>query len=197
MTIQKVGGRGRPRSFDADEAVAVAERMFRERGYDGVGVADIGKALGITPPSFYAAFGSKLGLFERVIDRYQAGDAAFLPAALATPGSAVAAIGRLFEDAARSYAKRGDIAGCLVLDGARNSGDAQAVALTAALRDASVAAVAERIAADRPEEAGRLARMVMIALRGMSAAARDGASEDDLVAFARAASRAFAQESEA
>ncbi|STU70489.1 TetR family transcriptional regulator [Klebsiella pneumoniae subsp. ozaenae] len=33
-------------------------------------VADLTQAFGINPPSFYAAFGSKLGLYTRVLQRY-------------------------------------------------------------------------------------------------------------------------------
>jgi len=194
VTIQKHERRGRPRSFDSEAAVATAERMFRERGYDAVGVAEIGKALGITPPSFYAAFGSKLGLFERAVAYYEAGDAAFFPAALATPGPSLDAIERLMGDAAQAYAAQAGIAGCLVLDGTRGSGDAGAVAFTAARRCVSEDAVSARIARDHPEQAGALARLVLTALRGMSASARDGASEADLRAFARAAIRGIRAE---
>ena len=62
--------RGRPRSFDTDEAIDTAMKLFHGRGYDAVGVAELGEKLGITPPSFYAAFGSKAGLLERTLKRY-------------------------------------------------------------------------------------------------------------------------------
>lgn len=62
--------RGRPRSFDLDKAVDTAIKLFQARGYDAVGVAELSAALGIKPPSFYAAFGSKAGLLERALKRY-------------------------------------------------------------------------------------------------------------------------------
>lgn len=194
--ISRYEKRGRPRSFDIDEAVTTAEQLFREKGYEGVGVAEIGKALGITPPSFYAAFGSKLGLFERVIAHYEAGDARFFPDALATEGPATAAIARLLDEAAEAYAARPGQAGCLVLDGTRGSGDAGALALTRARREAAEAAVRERIARDLPDRADRLAPMVMIALRGLSTSSADGVAREDLRAFALAAARMIAQEAE-
>jgi len=45
----------------------MAQRLFHSRGYDAVSVADLTKEIGINPPSFYAAFGSKLGLYTQVL----------------------------------------------------------------------------------------------------------------------------------
>ena len=39
--------------------VDAAERLFRERGFDGVGVAEITKAAGLTHGGFYGHFASK------------------------------------------------------------------------------------------------------------------------------------------
>jgi AcrR family transcriptional regulator len=67
-----MGQRGRPRSFDRDEAVASATKVFWARGYDGTSLEDLLQAMGgITPPSFYAAFGSKDELFREVVDKYE------------------------------------------------------------------------------------------------------------------------------
>jgi AcrR family transcriptional regulator len=67
-----MGQRGRPRSFDRDEAIASATKVFWTRGYDGASLDDLLKAMGgITPPSFYAAFGSKEELFREVVDEYE------------------------------------------------------------------------------------------------------------------------------
>ena len=71
MTTTKQGRTpGRPRQFDAEQAIETAQRLFHARGYDAVSVADLTQAFGINPPSFYAAFGSKLGLYTRVLQRY-------------------------------------------------------------------------------------------------------------------------------
>ena len=82
MTTEKARARGRPRRFDPEDAVATAQRLFHARGYDAVTVAEVTEALGINPPSFYAAFDSKAGLYARILDRYA--DAGAVPTAWRT-----------------------------------------------------------------------------------------------------------------
>ncbi|WP_337269268.1 TetR/AcrR family transcriptional regulator [Oryzifoliimicrobium ureilyticus] len=61
-----------------EKIILVAGRMFRERGFDGVGVADIMKAAGFTHGGFYGHFQSKdelaievcKGLIAKVEDRW-------------------------------------------------------------------------------------------------------------------------------
>jgi TetR/AcrR family transcriptional repressor for divergent bdcA len=74
-TTNKSRPRGRPRRFDPDQAVTTAQQLFHARGYDAVSVADVTEALGINPPSFYAAFGNKAGLYTRVLDRWTSTEA--------------------------------------------------------------------------------------------------------------------------
>lgn len=46
--------------------------LFIARGYDGVSLEDLQRVMGrITPPSFYAAFGSKDALFREVVALYR------------------------------------------------------------------------------------------------------------------------------
>lgn len=44
------------------DAVAQAARLFRERGVQGVSIAEVMKAIGLTPGGFYKQFGSKEAL---------------------------------------------------------------------------------------------------------------------------------------
>ena len=194
MTTENPGTRGRPRSFDMDEAIDKAARLFHARGYDAVGVAEIGAELGIKPPSFYAAFGSKAGLFARALERYAASDANIFTRALQGGGDVDAVIERMLHVAAQIYPERGGVAGCLVQDGARNSADPDACALTAAAKTASRTAIRDFIATQYPARADQLTDLVTIATAGMSAAARDGADETRLTAFAGTVYRAFRQE---
>src|SRR3990170_7412592 len=67
-----MASRGRPRSFDRDDALQSAMALFCDRGYDGTSLDELLHAMGgITPPSFYAAFGSKERLFAEVVDLYR------------------------------------------------------------------------------------------------------------------------------
>lgn len=61
---------GRPRTFNCDEALVKAMKVFWTKGYDGASLRDLTQAMGITGPSMYAAFGDKRQLYLKAIDRY-------------------------------------------------------------------------------------------------------------------------------
>ncbi len=61
---------GRPRNFDIDEALLAAMNVFWSKGYDGASLKDLTKAMGISGPSMYAAFGDKRELYLKTIDQY-------------------------------------------------------------------------------------------------------------------------------
>lgn len=58
-----------------DALLDAAGRLFRERGVDGVGVAELCKAAGVTHSVLYARFGSKDGLAAAAFRRGQTGSA--------------------------------------------------------------------------------------------------------------------------
>lgn len=59
---------GRPRQFDESSAVAAAAAVFRQRGYAATSVDHLVEATGVHRASLYGTFGSKHGLFVRVLD---------------------------------------------------------------------------------------------------------------------------------
>jgi len=77
--------RGRPREFCVDEALAQALRVFWEKGYEGTSLNDLTKAMGITRPSLYAAFGNKESLFRKALDLYETEKLAYIRRALEQP----------------------------------------------------------------------------------------------------------------
>lgn len=193
MTATKnVRPRGRPRRFDPDEAVAAAQRLFHARGYDAVSVADVTEALGIKPPSFYAAFGSKGGLYARVLDRYAETDAIPLADLLRADRSVAASLAAVLEEAARRYAADPAATGCLVLEATRCN-DREAREASRAVQVAAEEMIRRYIAQRHPEEAERLADFVGTTTAGLSAMARNGRGLDRLLATARLAGQAIAQ----
>jgi AcrR family transcriptional regulator len=61
----------RPRVFEEAEVLDRAMEVFWHRGYEGASMAELTKAMGLNSPSIYAAFGSKRGLFDAVLNRYR------------------------------------------------------------------------------------------------------------------------------
>src|SRR6202012_1435817 len=105
----------RPRIFDPDHAVATATSLFWRQGYDRTSLADLTGAMGITPPSFYFAFGSKEGLFRKVLDHYRAPRLDHAEAALACPTSREAAEQMLIR-LAEAYTDPACPPGCLAVN---------------------------------------------------------------------------------
>ncbi|MCF8719866.1 TetR/AcrR family transcriptional regulator [Nitrospina gracilis] len=62
--------RGRPRNFDKTQALDTALHLFWRHGYEGTSIALLAEAIGVNPPSLYAAFGNKEDLFLQAIERY-------------------------------------------------------------------------------------------------------------------------------
>lgn len=61
---------GRPRTFDEDQVLEAAGRLFWSKGFEATSTRELTKQTGLTPSSIYAAFGDKRGLCLRVIDHY-------------------------------------------------------------------------------------------------------------------------------
>ncbi|WP_231942185.1 TetR/AcrR family transcriptional regulator [Cupriavidus taiwanensis] len=73
---------GRPRTFDEDVVIACAAEVFGRIGYNACSVDDLVEATALQRGSLYKAFGSKRGLFEKVLDRVLVGEWYRDPAAL-------------------------------------------------------------------------------------------------------------------
>jgi len=158
--------------------------MFHDRGYDDVGVAELSEAMGIAPPSFYAAFESKAGLFARALERYTA--QAPLPLGqILVPGSPLAeTLAAVLVTAAEIYTADPGRRGCLALEGTRcSSADARAAAEASACatRQALLAFTGASHAA--PDVAVDL---VLVTLAGLSAYAQRGMARAQLIAVADA-----------
>ncbi|WP_407315947.1 TetR/AcrR family transcriptional regulator [Pseudomonas sp. nanlin1] len=192
MTTKTLPVRGRPRRFDPEQALVTAQHLFHSKGYDGVSVTDLTKALGINPPSFYAAFGSKAQLYAKVLDRYFLVGGVPIEQILSAGLPLAESLAQLLEQAARSYAADPLATGCLVLQGT-HSNDAEAREAACGYHRSAQDVIRNSIAEHCPAQADRLADFVCTTMAGLSASARHGQSLERLLATARLAGEALAQ----
>ena len=177
------------RPFDRQLGVERAQRLFHQRGYDGVSVADLTQALEINPPSLYAAYGSKAGLFEHALRRYAAEHA--LPVSEIFEGRDLGeAVTMIFASAAEQYSSDAAARGCLVTEGTR-AADPEARAIATEISAVMVSAIGEEVRKRVPQNADAVADAVVTLVRGLSAAAYTGMEATRLRAAAEQAALMF------
>lgn len=188
---------GRKRGFDDQVALQTAMELFWRQGYEGTSVADLTKALGINPPSLYAAFGSKRDLFEKTLDRYMCERSVQLDEAMARP-TAHEAILDLLTGRVKVFTTPGQPAGCMTVQAGLSSGEPhhEIVNLLAAAREEIRRTVLDRFAKARADgdlpdgtDCTALARYVMAAIYGLSVEAASGAPREELMAAAALAAQ--------
>ncbi len=187
MSKESVPKRGRPRKFDPEAAVEVAQGLFHSHGYDNVGVVLLAKEIGIEQPSLYAAFGNKLGIFEAVTDRYAGGDGAFIAVAFENADDVSSGLRSMLVTAAELYSRNDGSAGCLIMEGAQGTHDEGARAICADKRAATETFISEYVEAEHAGHGAEIAALVMIALAGLSSSARAGMTGEQLVKFSHIA----------
>lgn len=112
--------RGRPRSFDRDEALRSVMEVFWAKGYDCTQLTDLTAAIGVTPPSFYAAFGSKEAAFREAVALYKETVGAAFPKALESGKTTCDSIRAMLEASIDVAVSAPRSAGCLLITGALN-----------------------------------------------------------------------------
>ena len=196
---------GRPRSFDKDQALDRAMDVFWRKGYEGASLADLTKAMGINPPSLYAAFGNKEGLLKAALDRYSEQRKQFLRTAFDEPTARKVAE-RLLHGIADFHTDPGNPPGCLFTQGGLACGDgAEAIPRELASRRARMEeSVRERFdrakrEGDLPRDAdpAALARYLSTVMHGMGVQAAAGATREELRQTADLALAAFPQPAKA
>lgn len=191
--------RGRPRSFDRDVALRRAIEVFWAKGYEGAQLVDLTAAMGINPPSFYAAFGSKEALFREALDRYLADGAGSMQALDTGTTARDSILGMLTASAGIALASPG-ARGCMLILGLVNGlpeNDGLRLHL-AGLRRETTERIRRRLrrgVEDGDLPAGTdidgLATFFGTVIQGLSLQARDGASREQLLAAANAAMKAL------
>ena len=64
-------GRGRPRSYEPEVALAKALDLFRRDGFAATSLDDLSAVTGMNRPSLYGAFGDKRELYIKTYQRYR------------------------------------------------------------------------------------------------------------------------------
>lgn len=175
--------RGRPRQFDREKALGEAMKLFWLLGYDATSMRDLGKAMALSQPSIYAAFGNKVQLYAEAIDVFER-EMSFLDmSALTNAPSLSDGVDRLHENLIRRLTKSGSPKGCMILSGTV-APLAEQTALTLRLierREDYEAALFAALQTWLPKHKAKVtAAMVTIFARGLSDRARDGCRAPEL-----------------
>ena len=179
---------GRPRAFCREQALDNAMEVFWRKGYEGATLAELTRAMGINPPSLYAAFGNKEGLFKASLDRYSARIEAYLRDILSAPTAREVA-SRMLHRKADYLTDPANPPGCLYVQGGLACGDeARSVPAELARRRAKAEqSLRERFERAREEndlpqglDPAVLASLIMTLIQGMDVRASAGASRAEL-----------------
>lgn len=192
--------RGRPREFDRGAAVDSAMRLFWERGYEGTSIEDLVSAMGISPSSFYSAFGSKQQLFCEAMDHYFVGPGGWFQEPMDAGLDVRSTMEMAFEQAAVAFTSEQFPPGCMVsaavvhvppeLNELREElRDRRNDLVPAFMLRLTEARARGEIAEDADLDA--LATFFASCFRGMSVLARDGASREKLRSIGHMAMRAW------
>jgi AcrR family transcriptional regulator len=192
--------RGRPRTFDREQALRSAMDVFLARGFDGTTLEELQAAMGgIAPPSFYAAFGSKDQLFREAVTRYHASMSEHFLGRLQAP-TAREGIEGLLRAGVETFAGGEGPRGCMVVLGALNCtrADTEVHAYLRELRDQGPAAIRHRLLrgiADGDVPAGapvsELTSFFTTVMHGLAIRAHGGASRQALTDTVDAAMAAW------
>jgi AcrR family transcriptional regulator len=178
---------GRPREFEMDDAIEKAAGLFWRNGYEGTSLSDLTNVIGISPPSFYFAFGSKEALFKKVIERYFAEQSKIVEAAFRKPTPRAVAT-HFLQRYADVLTDPAHAPGCLAMNSSLPCAEGDPLRKwLAGLREQTRMRFRDRFAEARGGEslpagmdADSLARLVLVIACGLAVEAQSGASRKEL-----------------
>lgn len=178
---------GRPRSFDRDAALHTAMLVFWERGYATTSTTDLSAAMGINPPSLYAAFTNKEQLFREAIELYERTESEASRRAMDEAPTVREAVAVLLHESVDRFTAADKPRGCMIVHAASScTTDHESVrdfALRCRARTKSTLKARLDAAVAGGELAGdtdRIAAFYTTFLNGLSLQARDGAERAQL-----------------
>ncbi len=185
--------RGRPRGYDADQALDQAMGRFWDQGFAATSLDELSAATGMNRPSLYGAFGDKQALYLAAFERYRAAAMTGMAQALDDRPLREGLI-RVYRAALSLYLSgEAGARGCFMIGTAATEAVGRPPvreALAAALHDIDAAFAARfRRAVESGELAGGrdpalMARMASAVLHSLAVRARAGATRDELEPFA-------------
>jgi len=189
-TTQLKKPRGRPPSFDHEEALEKALQVFWTHGYEGASMAERMGAMGLNKPSIYAAFGNKEELFHKALQKYQTGIVAYVNEAIHEP-TARQVVEKLLTKSVEVLTSQRSPRGCMIVQGALacGQGASQIQQQLIACRKGFENKLRQRFelakkSSDLPKDANpaELAKYVATIHQGISVQVSSGATKEELMA---------------
>ena len=174
--------------------------LFMAKGYDGASLEDLLRVMGrISPPSFYAAFGSKDALFKEVVALYRETYGECVMQAIDAP-KVRDAIEGMMRAGVDLFSSNKEAPGCLMILGAVHSTRTgkEAHDLLSAARAEGCEVIRKRLV--RAVDEGELPKGLPIAdiagfyatfMQGLAVRSRDGATRASMMAWVDAAMAAW------
>jgi TetR/AcrR family transcriptional repressor of nem operon len=187
---------GRTKQYDRTELLDRAVELFRRQGFNGTSTAELVTELGVNRKSMYTEFGSKQGLFEAALDRYNKEHLTRVLAPIEATGASVEAIRQAFSGYASASEGWFHGRGCLMCNTAVERGalDPASARYVAAYLDRLTRAF--RTALDNGQRSGEideaadldeLAAFLTTALIGVAACVRAEAPPEQIHAACKVA----------
>jgi AcrR family transcriptional regulator len=191
--------RGRPRSYDPEQALQQIMEAFWKTGYSGTSLDDLSAATGLNRPSLYAAFGDKREIYLKALAHYRRLASGPIGEALSSDGPLHDALMQVYGAVLSIYfSPEGAARGCFVIGTATTEAVEEPEIREALMQgllslDAGFAACigAARQRGEIPADAdtAALAALASATLYSLGIRARAGASREELEKLALGATR--------
>lgn len=185
--------RGRPKTFDREDALEKAMTLFWQHGYEGTSLSDLVAATGAKAPTLYAEFTNKEGLFRAVLEHYITRFTRQYETCLfGETGSVTEVLEVFLTRIAKCFTAEDTPSGCFIVStssglGASSQEIANIIKARHILQDEALARfLRERQQqGELPEhcDVSHVAKYLSCIIRGMSVSARDGASGEELLSL--------------